>query len=234
MAASHPGGGARRKKCAASGLACPEEGKNSVRTRKAVPGRYRALVVCGAVAVATSLGGCSSNDKPGSVTELASGGPAVQTTAGTDTSSTSSWVTVTGDGFTAQLPAEPTESTQTAQTAVGAVEMHLYSVMADSDALNVGYGRFPAGSSFDLDASVQGSASTTGTTVAESTPSTVDGVEARSFRLVGKIQGYDITMFGTVAYRDGVMVQVQYVVQGDDVTEAPEIYQQVVDSIAFT
>lgn len=146
----------------------------------------------------------------------------------------SSWVTVHGAGFTAKLPEKPSSTTKSVPTAAGKISTTIYALEANHDALGINSAVYPKGMRVNLDGAVDGAASNTGTKVLESQKTTLDGSPARKFRLGGSYQGHDVTVFGLAAAHGQTMLLVQYDVVGKNVTTTPAVYQQIMDSLAFT
>lgn len=146
----------------------------------------------------------------------------------------SEWVTVTGDGYSVRSPKKPELSSQRVPTAAGDVETTTYTLAERADAVAISAVRAPGGTPIDLDGAVDGAASNTGTTVLSSVKTTLEGADARTFRLGGTYQGKDVTTFGTVVSNGQLMLMVQYTATVADLDAPPDLYQRIVDSVSFT
>lgn len=186
--------------------------------------RVRPAFVVPFVLAATLLAGCGGSDDPSS---------GDRTTDSSETAGESSGdlVTLEGDGFSIGLPTKATEQTQTVQSQAGPIEVTFYSSEADEGSFVVALTTLPANVEPNLDGAVDGAVSQVDGTLKESSDTTLLGHPAREARFVTSSGGQDATIFARVVAVEDRLFQVQFVVEGEDVQEAPAVLDDVLASI---
>ena len=173
----------------------------------------------------------SAADRPSQTSSLTS----VTASDASDSAGATEWSTVRDDGVRAQLPGTPRRSSLPVPSAAGTIEFTTYTSGASmDDGLTVMIGRLPKGVPFDVDESAPGAEKSSGlrlTGPVEKT--TVGGADARSFRLVGPDKDNPVSLFQTVAFRDGLVVQVIEVLPGQATKTPPTEYARTVLSVSF-
>jgi len=141
--------------------------------------------------------------------------------------------TFEGEGFSIDLPGEPTMDTQTVQSPAGELELTTYSVDFGEAAVAIAVTDVPEGAPVDLDGSVDGAASNINGTVRESETGEFDGLETRDAVIDAEVEGQEGTAFARIIDAEGRLVQVLQIVEGT-VEEPPENYDEIVDSLQLS
>ncbi|MDX6691430.1 MAG: hypothetical protein QOG15_2887, partial [Solirubrobacteraceae bacterium] len=143
--------------------------------------------------------------------------------------------TVTGDGFTVQMPGKPARETVPIPTGAGTVQASVYTVKNDHEAFLVSASPLPAGARADLKAVLSGGASAVSGNVRDDAATTYQGYPAREGRVPdAQNNGGKGTVFVRVILvaKGGkqVLYHLQYVRKGADAT-APALYKQFLASL---
>jgi hypothetical protein len=206
-----------------------------------VTARPTRLVLAAVAAGTLLLGGCSndadagdSGDSAGSETSQDSGGSDDSGDSPGEEQDATELQRFEGDGFAIDLPGEPTSDTQTVPTQAGDIEVTLYSVDTDDASVAVAVTVLPPGTPIDLDGAVNGAATNVGGEVVESETGEFDGYETRDATISVAASGQEGTGFLRVIDADGRLIQIQQIVAGGDVAEAPDSYDEIVDSLEIS
>jgi hypothetical protein len=206
--------------------------------------RFRAGALIGTLLLSGGmLTACgSSNDKAPAASKDSSKSstPTVSDSpSASDSPSTAGFdlVPLTADGYSISLPSKATKRVQDVPTALGKTHVVLYTASELSGNLFVvGLTAFPRGDvaiKSGLDGAIPGAAKTISGTVSDLKKTTFEGHEAREGRYTGTSGTIDVTVFALVASVDNKLFQIQYIVQGKDVTEPPAEYARVLSSVKF-
>lgn len=147
---------------------------------------------------------------------------------------TAGFVTLSGDGFTMQLPSRATRTVRTVPTATGKVKAVLYSTGDDPDGTYlVALTAYPTGTVVDLDKAVTGAAKNIAGVVRENATATYRGHDARNGRFTADADGTPITVFVRMVDLGGKLFQLQYAAKGADVKIPPAQYDAVAATVRF-
>lgn len=139
----------------------------------------------------------------------------------------SRWTTVTVGDFTFKLPDKPARSTKTS----GAITTTLVALGADDDNLLLNIVQSPQATT--AGAAVENAAKGSRLSIRAQAPATVGGQPGETYRLEGTAGGQTVTAFGAAVVHGDMTVVMQYGVGGSRTT-APKLFQQVLDTFAFT
>jgi hypothetical protein len=136
-----------------------------------------------------------------------------------------------GDGFTIQLPEDVEHSRPTIPSPAGPLTADMYMAGEDDNGFGLMVITSPGGV-VDLDGAVQGSAASSGGTIADMERITYQGHQAREFRLTMTKDGTTATSFVRGIDVDGTLYLLQHVVL-EDTSTASELYTTVAESLEF-
>lgn len=140
------------------------------------------------------------------------------------------------DDFTVSMPGTPDREPVTVPTVAGNAKGVVYTVKNDDEAYVVASTELPAGGQFDLDASIQGSATGVQGTVRNKKTLRYQGYPARDALLANaKSQGETVTVFiRAIVVKESNRVrlfQLQHVSRDADRTSAPALYDEFMASL---
>jgi len=141
-----------------------------------------------------------------------------------------------GPGFSLLLPGEPEESSETVPIGDAQIELTSYLVeLGELEGVAVtASGQYPKGISLSLDGAVAGAASNIEGEVEESKTITYQGRDARDARITSERNGDAITVFARMILDGRRLVAIQQHVQGEDVQEPPDNYDEILESLEFS
>lgn len=138
---------------------------------------------------------------------------------------------LSGDGFTISMPGKPDREPVTVPTVAGNATGVVYTVKNDDEAYVIASTDLPATGQFDLDASVQGSATGVRGTVKKKTPLRYQGYPARDAHIANanaKSQISNVAVFLRAIVVKGSsgtrLLQLQYVSRDPDRAAPPALY----------
>lgn len=136
---------------------------------------------------------------------------------------------LSADGFTVSMPGKPDREPVTVPTVAGNATGVVYTVKDNDEAFVIASTDLPATGVFDLDASVQGSATGVQGTVKKKTTLRYQGYPARDARIANaKSQGNKVTVFLRAIVVKGSkgtrLFQLQYVSRDPDRAAPPALY----------
>lgn len=161
---------------------------------------------------------------------------AVLAACGEDKASEQKARTVTGEGFSVQMPGKAERSVSTVQSAAGPVRVTAYVSESGSEGFSVSVAPLPAGAKGDLEGAVNGAAANTGGTAKESVSTRYGGFPARDARITDAKdrKGRKGTLFVRVILAKHKLFQLQFVQQGGDVKSPPQAYTTFVGSLKIS
>ena len=138
--------------------------------------------------------------------------------------------TLKGDGFTVSMPGNPKRSEQSVPTAKGTVKAVSYTSDSTEKAFSIGYTTLPKGIEGDLHGAIAGGAANVGGTVKDEQATTYQGFKARDARITNAAENKG-TLFVRAILAEGRLYVLQFIGEGNNLTEAPEAYTEIVNSL---
>ena len=138
--------------------------------------------------------------------------------------------TLNGDGFTVSMPGKPERSEQSVPTAKGTVKAVSYTSDSNDKAFSIGYTQLPKGIEGDLHGAIAGGAANVGGTVKDEKATTYQGFKARDARITGAADNKG-TLFVRAILAKGRLYVLQFIGEGNNLTEAPDAYDEIVNSL---
>ena len=138
--------------------------------------------------------------------------------------------TLNGDGFTVSMPGNPKRSEQSVPTAKGTVKAVSYTSDSSEKAFSIGYTTLPKGVEGDLHGAIAGGAANVGGTVKDEKETTYQGFKARDARITNAAENKG-TLFVRAILAEGRLYVLQFIGEGNNLTEAPEAYAEIVNSL---
>ena len=136
------------------------------------------------------------------------------------------------EGFSASFPSEPERSQQPVQTPVGQLDVVAYQSLGDTDGYSVSYFQIPQGGGADLAGAIAGAARQVEGTATDEVETTYQGFPARDARITNAFG--EGTIFTRVIAANSRLYQLQYLVDGVDVTAPAPEYPQFLASLTFS
>lgn len=144
--------------------------------------------------------------------------------------------TLTGEGFSVDMPGKPKRSTQTVQTPAGPVLLTAYVTEGGEEGFSMSVAKIPSTVKGDIDGAVQGAASNVKGTPKDTVKTTYQGFPARDTRIVNAqdANGNKGTVFTRVILAKGKLFQLQFVQEGADVKKPPAAYPTFLSSLKIS
>lgn len=144
--------------------------------------------------------------------------------------------TLSGAGFTVQMPGKPERSNQTVQTAAGPIVVTAYITEGGEEGFSMSVAKIPSGVKGDLDGAVEGAATNVKGTPKDTIKTTHQGFPARDTRIINAQDpdGNKGTVFARVILAKGTLFQLQYVTEGGDVKSPPSAYPTFLKSLKIS
>jgi hypothetical protein len=137
----------------------------------------------------------------------------------------------TAPEFSIDAPGHPRQSKQTVQTADGPVEVTMYSVYFEDSVVSMVVLPVAEGASVDLQGDVDDIAQNVSGQVEESEAVQYDGYDAFDARISATIGGKDVTAFTRVIDIHGSLLQLLNAVSEPGLTDPPESWTTMLDSL---
>jgi hypothetical protein len=134
-------------------------------------------------------------------------------------------VTLSGEGFTVEMPGKAQRTVSTLQSGGGPLKVTTYISEGGEEGFTISVFKLPPGGPADLAAAIKGAAINNGGTAKDSRKVTYQGYNARDARVVGATDksGTQGTVFVRMIDAKGTLFQLQFAQKGD-VENPPQAY----------
>ena len=141
--------------------------------------------------------------------------------------------TLTGDGFSVEMPGSPQRRVLTVPTSSGPLPVTSYLSEGGEEGFSMSVLKVPEGVRFDLEGAVRGAAANVKGTVKDNSKTSYEGFPARDTRITNAADknGNKGTVFARMILAKGRFFQLQFVKEGADVKSPPAAYKRFVASL---